>query len=358
MARHTEDETAWYYRHAFPYVAFTAWLTHDSAYPLTHREFAFNNCQWRYQQFDDARGQLKAHLCQKAPERFDVGPVYSVPVKQHGDGEIVERELVFDIDLNDYGTALRTCCGDKKQLCEACWPYLVIAARVLHVQLTRQLGFEHIRYVFSGRRGLHIWVSDASARSLSDSARKWLVQAIQATVHECIVGAPTRLSEGDSKMTDHDDDSLWRTAVVPVMRQWFDEVLLTRTPHLADFSALMAYMQETYADWPDALTSCTSWRELVPQLKRQKLDHLVDAIVCRYAYPRCDTDVTKRRNHLLKAPYCVHPATKMLCVPMVNHNPLEWDACTLPPFPSIRHLCAPLQYPAQVAFFKQSIGAL
>jgi len=62
-------------------------------------------------------------------------------------------------------------------------------------------------YVFSGGRGLHIWVCDKKAREMKDSLRKAVVDYLELV---------TGNEKATSLLSDHvisklDDNSIWKT---------------------------------------------------------------------------------------------------------------------------------------------------
>ena len=91
------------------------------------------------------------------------------------------RELVFDIDMTDYDS-IRTCCSGA-DICRRCWSFIAAAVRVLDRALRDQFGYRHLLWVYSGRRGIHLWISDREALELTDDQRKALVGWL--TVIQC-----------------------------------------------------------------------------------------------------------------------------------------------------------------------------
>lgn len=53
-------------------------------------------------------------------------------------------------------------------------------------------------------------------------------------------------------------------------------------------------------------------------------------VILHYTYPRLDNAVTEHRHHLLKAPFCVHPATGRVCVPIDPKHVEDFDPEAVP----------------------------
>jgi len=76
----------------------------------------------------------------------------------------------------------------------------------------------------------------------------------------------------------------------------------------------------------DALASSGASDTLDPKaLKEAKID-----VILEYTYPRLDAEVSKKLNHLLKSPFCVHPGTGRICVPIDVRKVEEFDPLAVP----------------------------
>ena len=93
-------------------------------------------------------------------------------------------------------------------------------------------------------------------------------------------------------------------------------------------------------------TSVEKWKIFQVHLgkysnKKVKLSpNLIDEIMFQYTYPRLDIEVTKGLNHLLKSPFCIHPKTGRVCVP-INLDKL--DSFDPDKVPTITELCSQLE---------------
>ena len=152
----------YHYQKDFPFEEIFKWLGADP-----NREFSFSGDgkYRRYLKFSSA-ANMRTEVIQTSPLKIHVGAIYK-DLSLGAKSEVTKRELTFDIDLNDYkddqGRSIRACCGEEKKTCLRCWKYAQFAIRVLNDILTKDFGYERILFVFSGRRGLHCWVSDESA---------------------------------------------------------------------------------------------------------------------------------------------------------------------------------------------------
>lgn len=318
-----------YYDEFFPYRTWFQWLNHSPvpSQDFTRREFAFtinngsDDIYLRYQSFTDAVA-FKNKTMSLVPKRFEIGSVYSVPPKEHKRYEsdkfkALAKELVFDIDLSDYD-AFRTCCSGK-QVCMRCWQYVTVAIEVMSATFTEDFGYENVLWAFSGRRGVHAWICDERARKLDDLQRSEMVDYLNVTKQN--------LARPFHPMVKRSLDICTRR---------FDQIVLADQDPWQDQAATAALLKRLEPAGSELLSllsqkwrsssssSREKWRDIdsvAQQIPAKKVNAnaLLEAkedIILEYLYPKLDLNVSRSRKHLLKSPFCVHPDTGKVCVPI------------------------------------------
>ncbi|KIM26697.1 hypothetical protein M408DRAFT_330457 [Serendipita vermifera MAFF 305830] len=383
-----------FYQRLYPFKTVFTWLSHSVSNPggtndgttgnglsgrgpvpaWTHREFAFtlqNDAYLRYLSFNDA-DELKKQVIKLVPQRFEVGAIYNAKPRDKktlppGRLQPTRRELVFDIDMTDYDS-IRQCCSGGA-VCKRCWGFIAAAVTVLDRSLRRDFGFSLLLWVYSGRRGIHCWVSDESAMQLTDDQRRAIMGWLEVIKggKEMVKKVNVRGGRGDSAggplpLPPSLEEALGILSsefFIPLILQDQDvfrkrkegwDVLLDLIPDKEVRSRLESKWaaqaeiemedddddEETQSN--EVRKSEKKWEDLKKEIKgvpkgtprRQALTAAMEDIVLQYTYPRIDAEVSKHRNHLLKAPFCVHPGTGRVCVPVDPLRVNEFDPAKVP----------------------------
>lgn len=332
-----------FYQRLFPFKALFEWLNHAHipSKSFINRELAFtlsNDAYLRYQSFPTYEA-LKKEVVRLVPSRFEIGPVYSANPRDRktlrkAAFRPLEKELVFDIDLTDYD-AIRACCSGT-DICQKCWQYITFAIRTIDTALRDDFGFCQILWVYSGRRGAHAWVSDKKAREMDDTRRRAVATYLEVIRGKHGVDLRRPLHPSVSRSLDILKAS-FKDDVLDVQEPWLDtkgsDRLLERIPD-SDLRDALRKKWSTQAHRPSA----SKWSDIdslaqsgaSKSLNTKELITAKQNIILEYSYPRLDVEVSKHLNHLLKAPFCVHPGTNRVCVPIDATRPEEFDPFGVP----------------------------
>ena len=338
-----------YYSHYFPYDIYFYWLGQGNIDHFQRREFSFtleNDVYYRFQSFTSSE-ELKKKLISYCPKKIDIGAMYNVLPTQHKEADPFfpqEKEIVFDIDMTDYDD-IRTCCQEAK-LCNKCWKYMIVAYQILDQILKEDFGFNHILYAFSGRRGIHAWLCDERARKLQDNGRLAIAnyikfkisnikmeinQGLKWPVHPLYERAIITINKYFNDVLDEQNllnDDKGKNLLKGLIKAYFgkdaqmekiDNILNQENNNVSHikFNQIIDYLksiskQKKNNNAPDFLDLC---------IKDFKLNIL---------YPRLDINVSTHINHLLKSPFCIHPKTGLVAVPLSEEDILKFKIDDIP----------------------------
>ncbi len=183
---------------------------------------------------------------------------------------------------------------------------MVIAIRILDQILRDRFGYAQILFIFSGRRGIHCWVCDEQARKLTAEGRKSILDflTIQRDA-DYTARMPKKMDGYLQQLYDNILLPAFEKHIIPEQEIFTNSRLMKRIP-----------------------SQKKTWNEI-------KTTTSVYDVVFTFTYPRFDTKVTAGLNHLLKAPFCVHPKTGRICVPI---NPASVEEFRIEQVPTLDQL--------------------
>lgn len=304
---------------------------------FNHREFSFtlkDDVYIRYQSFSDQQ-ELEKEIQRRCPYKIDIGAVFSHRPKDHKTVKAAafhaqEKELVFDIDMTDYDD-VRNCCSGA-DICSKCWPLMKIAIQIIDRALREDFGFQHLLWVYSGRRGIHCWVCDDIARKLSQNGRSAIAEYLSVV----------KGGEHQTKKVTLDD------IIHPSIRKSLDIVEKAFKDYAVDKQDFLGneerqtkvlslipdddFRTQLSEDFKSGSNSKVWWaiiqkreKDIREKKKYKNCQNVTREIMLQYCYPRLDVNVSTGVNHLLKSPFCVHPKTGGICVPIDPEKVDEFD---------------------------------
>jgi len=319
-----------YYKRLFPYKSYVQWISGgnfdkenkvpDKNY-ISKREFSFtleDDIYLRYLSFSSA-DELKAEMVRRIPHKIDIGAVFNAKPSDHkkiANFQPQEKELVFDIDMTDYDD-VRTCCQGA-EICNNCWRFMIIAVKILNRALRTDFGFKNLLWVYSGRRGIHCWVSDKTARQLGQTGRSAVAEYLQV-----LTGGDGKTKKINLKESIHPSISY----ALKIIKDEFKDLCIKGQDILGNQELWQKVLvlipdqnirTKLHSDFATLKDSEERWSRLVSHTNERTQDE----IMLQFAYPRLDINVTKGLNHLLKSPFCIHPKTGRVCIPF---NPDKVD---------------------------------
>ncbi|MDA9633362.1 hypothetical protein N9S81_00320 [bacterium] len=245
--------------------------------------------------------------------------------------KVVGKELVFDLDLQDNPWAA----GAKSDMQhnDRFMPLLFASANILQLLLKQVYGFTNFLAVYSGRRGIHLYVLDRRAFALTAEQRQAICESLCLRPHS--TDSPFVNTRLWASLSSPELETAVNAAWAAAMGNSENECgMLASKPSVAHFAELFSKWKPP-SGWtspPVPVHASTVFSRLCSESTlKERIDCLSKLnrfaardVVLAVVWPRLDVQVTASLQHTIKTPFSLHAATGRVAMPVML------DAFTVP----------------------------
>jgi len=268
---------------------------------------------------------LMTYIKKKVPLAIYVGAIYSEGPNYFDQKTIqqldwIRREFIFDIDLTEYD-AVRPCdCKGKNKICDMCWELITVSIQWIQETLEQDFGIKKIKWVFSGRRGVHAWILDRYMNHLDDVQRSAIVDYLTffKGEGESANYSPTAKfnTNYQKRTTELLYKSFFRNATISqIIRLGFSKqrakYILDQRDLGVDNSFLTNFIFNTH-----------KLRTATPAQNYPSREKIIQNILLQWS-PRIDTAVTIDLRRILRLPGSIHGETGKV-VKFLDYDEIEF----------------------------------
>ena len=257
--------------------------------------------------------EMRAAVLRSGIDRIDIGS------KTGPQGETISQKLAFDLDSNDYEMVYP---GDGATveedglITEGAWAMIALSLGYLGLYLDKIYGLTPrpaYRYIFSGRRGAHLWLDgydrdDTNLRDVKTLSSDFLPLLKKA---DAACEAQRLLSNPEHGLDD------WLAQVGDYARTSLaDACIWNRSPQTTTYLE-----QELTAIFSEPIEPRNEFFKARVETIEEEVWQAAGLLLIA---PRHDVNVTVGKGHLLKSPFSLHHETQLISIPF---DPFDMKNC-------------------------------
>lgn len=385
-------QTSLYYKKFFPADEVFEFATLHHPTRPENREFAVtdkDNNWRRYQSVKNATELRQLAIKPGLGSTLHLGPEYSeASHRARIPGvEATGKQLPFDLDLTD--VAFLSVPKSSQAANDRFVRLIFGQVHVLKSIMSEVFGFQHFLPVYSGRRGVHLWVLDERAHRLTNGARKSICEMINPPMNkrdgrlfyrQAIQSHPSfsgpEISNAIDAVRTRVVEATYKSGGLGLLdtphraEDFLDNLFFRPTPEPSEWAAheeiCEATIRKAIANIRGGPAAFRTLETVIqtgmpvedPDIKSTPIQFVYKALWEKYndvifslCWPTLDVGPSAQVSHCIKLPFSVHGTTNRISLPVDQLLPYPLGGATLPPVVTQAALAGD-DGPAHDTFFK------